>query len=603
MVNKQALEILNKSFGYESFRAPQDKIISDLIDGKNISVVMPTGGGKSMCYQIPSLVREGVGIVVSPLIALMEDQVNSLKGNGIKAAYINSTLSPEEKVVIKKEIENNEIDLLYVSPELLLSPNFYNWIKKLKIALFAIDEAHCVSQWGHDFRPEYIKLSCLVIDFPNVPRIALTATANELTRKEILSNLSIDKENQFLAGFDRSNISYNIQTKSADEKGQLVDYINKNHKGESGIVYCSSRKRTEEIAKYLRNFGYDASHYHAGVPQKDKTDRLNKFLNEDNVIIVATIAFGMGIDKPNVRFVCHIDIPSSIEAYYQETGRAGRDGNPSVAWMSYGVQDVLFRQRLVDESGADEEHQRIEQNALNAMLSLCEASHCRRQVLIGYFGDELKEPCGNCDTCINPPEQMDATEATQKILSAIVRTKQKHRLGYLIDLLRGEKNPKIKNNKHHELSVFGVGTEFSKSEWRTITRQLIVLGYIQIDPIYNALWLTEKGLIVLRGQQDVKLSKQIMIKNKIHRGFSKEDIKSSFSYEEASLFNKFRDLRMQFSKKYKIAPYLVFNDETLIDLVIKKPSNERQMILIEGIGYQKNERFGKDFLKIIQETV
>lgn len=602
-MNREALKILNETFGYKEFRKPQDQIISDLIDGKNISVIIPTGGGKSMCYQIPSLVRDGVGVIISPLIALMEDQVKALKENGIKAAYINSTLSIDEKIKIQKEIEANEIDLMYVSPELLLSNRFYKWLFKLKISLFAIDEAHCVSQWGHDFRPEYLQLSCLAKDFPNVPRIALTATANELTRNEILNNLFIDKENQHIAGFDRNNISYHIQAKEEDEKRQLLNYINRNHKGETGIVYCLSRKKTEEVAAYLRLHGYNALHYHAGVDQETKSERLNQFLNEDNIIIVATIAFGMGIDKPNVRFVCHVDIPSSIEAYYQETGRAGRDGKPSVAWMLYGVQDVFFRQKLVDNSKADELHKKVEQNALDAMFSLCEVSHCRRQVLIGYFGDELEKPCGNCDTCLNPPEMLDATVIAQKALSAIVRTKQTFGVTHLIDVLRGEETVKVKKHKHDELSVFGIGKEFSKADWRTIFRQLIVLGYMKIEPVYNAIWLTDKSFPVLKGKETLKLAKQVIDSKAIKRGWSKKDMKASFSYEEGLLFSRLKDLRLKISKEKKIPPYVIFNDEILIELTIKKPTSERRMKYIDGIGSTKMRTYGEDFLSVIRNSI
>lgn len=602
-MNEQALKILKDTFGYNNFRAPQDKIISDLIDGKNISVIMPTGGGKSMCYQIPSMVRDGVGIILSPLIALMEDQVKSLNTNGVKAYYINSTLSYEERREIQRSVEAGQVDMLYVSPELLLSARFYNWIKKIKIALFAIDEAHCVSQWGHDFRTEYLGLGCLTNDFPDVPRIALTATANELTRNEILQNLTIDLDNQFIAGFDRSNISYNIQSKGEDEKAQLVEYIEDNHDREAGIVYCLSRKKTEEVAKYLRSHGHNAYHYHAGVSQELKSERLDMFLNEDDIIIVATIAFGMGIDKPNVRFVCHVDIPSSIEAYYQETGRAGRDGKPSVAWMLYGVQDVFFRQKLVDKSNADELHKRVEQNALNAMFSLCEASHCRRQVLIGYFGDELKKPCGNCDTCINPPEKMDATIVAQKALSAIIRTKQMFGVTHLIEVLRGEETAKVSKHKHDELSVFGIGKEYTKSDWRTIFRQLIVLGYMKIEPVYSALWLTEKSSNILKGKEKLELAKQMLSKRRIRRGVSKEDFKASFSYEEGLLFSKLKDIRLGFSKNKKLPAYMIFSDEILIEMVVKKPITERKLMLLEGVGSTKMNTYGRDFLKVIKESV
>lgn len=601
-MNQDALDILNKVFGYKEFRAPQDKIISDLIDGKNLSVIMPTGGGKSMCYQIPSMVREGVGVIISPLIALMDDQVQGLKQNGIKAHFINSTLSVDEKRIIKEDIENNNADVLYVSPELLLSNAFYGWIKNIKIALFAIDEAHCVSQWGHDFRREYLKLNCLAIDFPDIPRIALTATANEITRNEILSNLSIEKENQHIAGFDRSNISYHIESKGDDEKDQLLNYIRRNHSDETGIVYCISRKKTEEVAKYLRKRGLNAYHYHAGLTTDEKSERLRLFLNEDNIIIVATIAFGMGIDKPNVRFVCHVDIPSSIEAYYQETGRAGRDGNPSDAWMLFGVQDVFTRQKMVDKSNADQQHKQIEQNALDAIFSLCETSHCRREVLIGYFTDQIIKDCGNCDNCLNPPETIDATIIAQKVFSTLLKTKQSFGVYHTIDVLRGVENAKILENNHNELSVFGIGKDYSKSDWKTIFRQLIVLGYIKIDPFSNHLWLNEKSLPLLKGLEKLKLNKQIVNKQSINRGYSKDNIKNSFTSGEQMLFKNLQELRLTLSRKLNVPPYLIFNDNELFSLVIRKPLNERDMLRIEGVSSGKMTKFGFQFLDIIKES-
>ena len=484
MENKEiALETLKKYFGYDTFRSPQDEIIEELIAGRSASVIMPTGGGKSVCYQIPALIREDVAIIVTPIIALMQDQVTSLKELGVPAEYLNSKLSWQEQEEVFSRVVNNEIKLLYISPEKLLSPNFYQRLKGLNISMFAIDEAHCVSQWGHSFRKDYLALGILVQDFPNVPRIALTATANAITRKEIAHNLGLTQSKQFMGGFDRPNITYNIQTK-IDEKKQLLRYIEDNHAEETGIVYCMTRKRVNDYAELLADQGYDALPYHAGLPDKVREKNLDRFLKEEKIIMVATIAFGMGIDKPNVRFVCHLDLPSSIEAYYQETGRAGRDGEPSVAWMLYGIEDVANRQRLLANTVGDEQHKRLEKNNLDSMFSLCEVVDCRRKILLRYFGDELKKGCGNCDNCINPPSTFDASLVVQKALSAIIRTGQKFGSNYIIEVLLGNENPKNKIRKHNELKLFGVGKEHTESEWKTIFRQLIVLGYIEINPVY-----------------------------------------------------------------------------------------------------------------------
>ena len=599
-MDNMPLSKLKKYFGYDKFRPYQEDIVNKLIEGKNVSVIMPTGGGKSLCFQIPSIIREGVGLVISPLIALMEDQVNALNRNGIKAAFINSTLTHEEKLEIKKGVEKSEYDLLYVSPEMALTSRFYNWLKKdVKLALVAIDESHCVSKWGHDFRPEYLKLTSFACDFPEVPRIALTATANEHTRNEILTNLKIEKDNEFITGFDRKNITYNIVEKEADEFKQLVRYLNKNHKGESGIVYCSSRKRTEEIADYLRCNGYNAVHYHAKIEQKEKTETLHRFLNEDDIIVVATIAFGMGIDKPNVRFVVHMNLASSIEAYYQETGRAGRDGKPSVAYMIYGLSDVLFYQKILNDSNSDEEHKKIESYNLSSMFTLCEVSECRRKVLINYFGGTKKENCGNCDNCLNPPASMDATIIAQKVLSTVYRTKQMFGANYLIDVLKGTKSDRIKKNEHDKLSVFGIGKEFSGEEWRNILKQLLVLGYLKLEPIYGSLWLTEKSFAILKSKEKLFLPKRLVNKGYIARGNTKESKIKSFSLYEEILYHKLKELRMSMSRKYRLKPYELFVDDTLIDIVIKKPKTKKEMLRIEGLSFRKVEDLSKDIISLI----
>ena len=526
-----SLEALKKYFGYDSFREPQDQIVDTLINNQNALVIMPTGGGKSVCYQIPAIVKDGVCIVVSPLIALMQDQVNSLKNNGINANFINSTVSESHKKEVIQQIQNNELKLLYVAPERLLEERFYQWLKTINISMFAIDEAHCVSQWGHDFRKDYLNLSRLVYDFPNVPRIALTATANDLTRQEIINNLGLQNANQFICGFDRPNISYNIQIKTNEEQ-QLLDYLEE-QKGNSGVVYCLSRKKTEKIAKLLEENGFNALPYHAGMNKDIKELYLNKFLKEENIIMVATIAFGMGIDKPDVRFVCHVDLPSSIEAYYQETGRAGRDGLEATAWMLYGVEDVVRRNNMVKEGTADEAHKMIERNNLNAMFSLCEVATCRRQVLLNYFGDNLEEPCGNCDNCLNPPKTFNATEACQKALSTAYRTGQIFGTNYLIEVLRGTDNPKIKAKKHDQLSVYGIGKDLSDSDWKNIFRQLIVLGYLKVNPPYSSLSLHSSARSVLKSEKEIFLS-EALLKKKVKK-VSARKIEQELSYDDTCL--------------------------------------------------------------------
>lgn len=597
------LEVLKKNFGYNKFREGQIDIINSLIEGNNISVIIPTGGGKSLCYQIPSIIREGVGVIISPLIALMDDQVNALKQNGINAVYLNSTLNTHEKRKIIKEIESGKVDLMYISPELLFSDRFLFWIQKIKISLFAIDESHCLSQWGHNFRSDYAQLSKLKELFPEIPRIALTATANEMTREEIRTTIGIDKKNEYIKGFDRPNITYYIQEKIIEEEyDQLIEYIEDNHDKETGIVYCISKKRTEDIASFLRKNGKNAVHYHAGLQHKERKEILGRFTTEEDIIVVATIAFGMGIDKPNVRFVCHMDLPSSVEAYYQETGRAGRDGKPSIAWMLYGIEDVFKREAIIEMSHKGESmYKNIEINNLNTMFTLCEVNNCRRQVLIGYFGDKLEKKCGNCDNCLNPKPIEDATIYAQKALSTVMRTKQKFGLNHLIDVLLGNKTIKVKKHEHHELSVFGVGIELKRENWKVLFRQLIVLGYLKIEPKYNVLWLTSKSLDILKKNEKIYLNSSI-VKNKIF--FRKNnDLSSVFTFEEKKLLIHLKKLRMKIAKENKIPAYLVFNDETLNHIVYKKPRNLNQLENIEGIGFQKARSFGEQILNKVKEEI
>ncbi|MEJ2405949.1 MAG: DNA helicase RecQ, partial [Candidatus Thiodiazotropha sp.] len=477
----QAREILRHTFGYDDFRPPQDRIISHLIDGGDALVLMPTGGGKSLCYQIPSMVRAGTGIVVSPLIALMQDQVAALRQFGVSAACLNSALPPQEANRVEQQLLAGQLDLLYVAPERLLTPRMLDLLDRSSIALFAIDEAHCVSQWGHDFRPEYIQLSQLHERFPAVPRIALTATADEPTRKEIIERLALHEAEHFIAGFDRPNIRYRIHENDGNARTRLLRFIQDEHPGEAGIVYCLSRKKVDETAAWLREQGITALPYHAGMDNRSREQHQTRFLREEGVVIVATIAFGMGIDKPDVRFVAHLNLPKSVEAYYQETGRAGRDGLPADAWMVYGLQDVITLRQMQASSEAEESHKRIERHKLDAMLALCETTDCRRQALLGYFADPLEQPCGNCDTCLQPPETWDATVASQKALSCVHRTGQRFGVNYLVDVLLGKENERIQQFGHDRVSTYGIGDELNASEWRTLFRQLIARGLLSVD--------------------------------------------------------------------------------------------------------------------------
>jgi len=598
-----ALKILKENFGYNQFRKGQEEIINAIAEGKSVSVIIPTGGGKSICYQVPSLMREGVGVIVSPLIALMEDQVRALKQNGINAVYINSTLANTEKRQIINDIENGKVDMLYVSPELMFSERFYRWLQKTKISLFAIDESHCLSQWGHNFRSDYIQLEKLKTDFPNIPRVALTATANEMSREEIRTILGIDKDLEFISGFDRPNISYNIQEKDIErEKEQLLSYINRNHKNETGICYCISKKRTEEIASYLRDNNKNAVHYHAGMSHKERKLILERFTNEQDIIVVATIAFGMGIDKPNVRFVCHMDLPTSIEAYYQETGRAGRDGEPSVAWMLYGIEDVMKREYLIEESGVEGMYKNIEKNNLNTMFTLCEINKCRRQVILNYFGQSADDHCGNCDNCLYPKPIGDATIQVQKALSTVARTKQKFGVNHLIDILLGNKTVKVKKHNHHELSVFGIGQDLKRENWKVLFRQLIVLGYLEIEPHYNCFWLTPRSLNVLKKGEKIFLSKSVT-EQKVFFGRHTKDIKSLLTYEDKRLMAILKKKRMELAKKQRVPAYLVFNDATLTEIVMKKPKTISQFQNIDGIGYQKSLSFGEIIIEEIKKSL
>ena len=588
----RAQSILQSTFGYEAFREPQGEIINELEHGRDAFVLMPTGGGKSLCYQIPALLREGTAIIVSPLIALMQDQVEALQQLGIKAAYLNSTLKVGEARQVEQQLLNNELDLLYVAPERLLNAAMLSLLERCHIALFAIDEAHCVSQWGHDFRPEYQKLRVLHERFPTVPRIALTATADQRTRDEIISQLQLEKARVFINSFDRPNIHYAI-SEGNNPKLRMWRFIQENHPQDAGIVYCLSRKKVEATAEWLTEQGRVALPYHAGLPQEVRQKNQQRFLREESVIIVATIAFGMGIDKPDVRFVAHLSLPKSIEAYYQETGRAGRDGEPANAWMAYGLQDVLTLRQFMQNSKADEAHKRVEHNKLESMLGLCELIACRRQALLGYFDEALEHACGMCDNCTTPPEKWDGSEAAQKILSSIYRTGQRFGVNYIIDVLMGKADDRIRQNSHDQLSTFGIGKEFSMMEWRTIFRQLIALGFINVEAeSHGSLKLTEKCRPVLRGEQTLALRKQ----SKEEQLVTEKKKKSPVRPQDEPLWEALRALRTQLAEDSGVPPYVIFHDATLQEMVKKRPSSISDMRYISGVGDQKIKRYGKLFL-------
>ncbi|PHS73021.1 MAG: DNA helicase RecQ [Cycloclasticus sp.] len=588
----QAQAILQSTFGYDQFRPPQDEIIAELEDGRDTFVLMPTGGGKSLCYQIPALLRDGVAVVVSPLIALMQDQVDALQQLGIKAAYLNSTLKVGEARAVEQQLIDNELDLLYIAPERLLNEAMLSLLERCQLALFAIDEAHCVSQWGHDFRPEYQKLKILHERYPKIPRIALTATADQRTRDEIISQLQLEDARVFVNSFDRPNIHYAI-SEGNNPKLRMWRFLQENHADDAGIVYCLSRKKVEATAEWLTEQGRVALPYHAGLPQEVRQTNQQRFLREEGVIIVATIAFGMGIDKPDVRFVAHLSLPKSIEAYYQETGRAGRDGEPANAWMAYGLQDVLTLRQFLQNSTADESHKRAEHNKLESMLGLCELIACRRHALLAYFDEASNEACGACDNCVSPPEKWDGSEAAQKVLSTIYRTDQRFGVNYIIDVLMGKADNRIQQNGHDKVSTFGIGTELSVAEWRTVFRQLIALGYINVEAEnHGSLKLTEKCRSVLRGERTLLLRKQ----SKEAKLTTEKKKKSPVRPQDEPLWEALRTLRTQLADEAGVPPYVIFHDATLQEMVAKRPNTEADMRYISGVGDQKIKRYGKVFL-------
>jgi len=602
-MNDQPQHILHSVFGYERFRAPQAEVIGTLINGGDALVLMPTGGGKSLCFQIPAIVRAGTGIVISPLISLMQDQVAALKQAGVRAAFLNSTLTAETARAIEAQLLRGELDLLYVAPERLMLERTLDLFARTELALFAIDEAHCVSQWGHDFRPEYLKLSVLHERFPNVPRIALTATADEPTRREIVARLGLGNARVFISGFDRPNIRYRIATTTTaggSAREQVLRFIRAEHPREAGIVYCLSRKRVDEIAAWLKEQGLDALPYHAGLSAELRERHQSRFINEEGVIIVATIAFGMGIDKPNVRFVAHLNLPKSIESYYQETGRAGRDGLPADAWMIYGLQDVIMLRQMLESSESGDARKRVERHKLDAMLGLCELTTCRRQALLAYFDDALPAPCGNCDTCLNPPETWDATEPARKALSCVHRTEQRFGVNYLVDVLMGKDDERIRRFGHDRLTTFGIGKEQGQQEWRGIFRQLIARGLLAVDlEGHGALKLTDACRPVLRGEARLMLRRETKPDKKTKKSAART--RTAFSSEtDSALWEALRALRLALAKAQGVPPYVVFHDATLTQMVERRPRTLNEFAGIAGVGERKLAAYGEDFLEVIR---
>ena len=603
-IGARALEQLETVFGYPAFRGQQGDIVEHVAGGGDALVLMPTGGGKSLCYQIPALLRDGVGVVVSPLIALMQDQVDALAEVGVRAAFLNSTQTFEESMRIERLVRTGDIDLVYVAPERLMTPRCLELFEASKIALFAIDEAHCVSQWGHDFRPEYIKLSILHERFPDVPRIALTATADHQTRTEIALRLQLGDARKFVSSFDRPNIRYQIVEKANGRK-QLLDFISAEHAGDAGIVYCLSRKKVEETAEFLNENGIRALPYHAGMEYPKRSANQSRFLREDSIVMVATIAFGMGIDKPDVRFVCHLDLPKSIEGYYQETGRAGRDGLPASAWMAYGLQDVVLQRRMIDESEADETFKRVLSVKLDAMLGLCETMSCRRTRLLEYFG-ERSTPCGNCDTCLVPPVSFDATVPVQKLLSAIYRVDQRFAAGHVIEVLRGVSTERISQWHHDALSVYGIGSETSEAEWRAILRQTIALGLVTVDhEVYSSLKLTDAARPVLKGGQKVQLRQyQKPVKQKrATSGAAKGHVEMDLSKSEQTIFEKLRWWRVETARTHGVPAYVIFVDATLREIAKVKPQSLQDLRGVTGVGEKKLVSYGDEIVALISEML
>jgi len=597
------IEVLRHTFGYAAFRDAQGDVVDHVVAGGDALVLMPTGGGKSLCYQVPSLVRQGTGIVVSPLIALMQDQVAALTQLGVRAAFLNSTQGADAARATERALLADELDLLYVAPERLTTSRCLDLLDRAQLALFAIDEAHCVSQWGHDFRPEYLQLSLLHERYPQIPRIALTATADPQTRAEIIARLGLADARVFTSSFDRPNIRYTIVDKE-DARAQLLRFIEDGHRGEAGIVYCLSRRKVDETAAWLVSGGVCALPYHAGMDTPARTEHQARFQREEGLVMVATIAFGMGIDKPDVRFVAHLDLPKSVEGYYQETGRAGRDGAPADAWMAYGLADVVQQRRLIDMSDASDEYKRVSAAKLDALLGLCETAGCRRVRLLDYFG-EASIPCGNCDTCLAPPETYDATASAQKALSAIYRTGQRFGAVHLIDVLRGKAGARITRWEHDKLSVFGIGEDVDETAWRGVFRQLVALGFARVDhEAHGALRLTEASRPVLKGAQQVSMRRAVTRVRSTRRPLRSGSVPvADLSAAGSTLLDRLKAWRLTESRTQSVPAFVILHDKTLAEIARQRPPNLSALRDIAGIGATKLERYGPALVRIVAGRV
>jgi ATP-dependent DNA helicase RecQ len=603
-VNHTPAQILREVFGYAQFRGAQQAIVEHVAGGGDALVLMPTGGGKSLCYQIPALLRPGVGIVISPLIALMQDQVQALLQLGVRAAFLNSSLDAESSRSVQQQLLKGELDMLYVAPERLLNENFFGLLTRMEaasgVALFAIDEAHCVSQWGHDFRPDYRALSILHERFPRVPRIALTATADAPTRAEIVERLALEQAQQFVSSFDRPNIRYRVVQKN-NARSQLAAFLDSEHANDAGVVYCLSRKKVDETALWLQEQGWDALPYHAGLDAATRAQNQSRFLREEGVVMVATIAFGMGIDKPNVRFVAHLDLPKSMEAYYQETGRAGRDGLPANAWLAYGLGDVVSMRSMLDAGEAPEERKRVERQKLDALLGYCESTACRHQTLLRYFGEEHPGSCRECDNCLQPPETWDATEAARMALSCVYRTGQRFGVGHLSDVLIGKQTMQVERHNHHRQSTFAIGKELSATQWSSVFRQLIANGFLTADiEAYGGLQLTAAARPVLRGEQAVWLRRDTQaVKRKNATRTGKTHPASGL---DDSLWSALKAKRMELAREQGVPPYVIFHDSTLVEMMSMHPHTLDEMARVSGIGQAKLARYGDAFLKVFEDA-